>query len=253
MKTAARLNCRKSNAPSAQLLRLPFVLSRTTMRYYILLLLLLPVAVQAQQKPTMHLGFNTGIIFNQSNFIGNDISAVTYNSDNVNIWLGMKSWLEYEHMQIGMAVESGIVNENIEYTLRQYENHALVNESIVFTRFRMVSPAVMPMLFAHYKMNLPRNTRMYAGPAVGMLAGYNQYAGHNIWLLAGGLNLGISFAISRHARFEVAHAWRMTKVDIKKDVAYQVPPDGNGNYSQYSIPDFWLQIFTNSIGIVVDF
>lgn len=222
------------------------------MCYLVALLCLLPFTLFAQNKPAWHIGMNTGIIFNQANFVGNDTATVTYNSENVNVWLGLKGWAEFKRLQVGIAVESGLVNEAIDYTLQDYRNHVLVNQVVIHQRFRMVSPAVMPVVFAHYKLNLPRKAYIYAGPVLGVLMGYNEFKAGNITTPAGGINAGISFSLGKHARFEIAHGWRTAKVNLGDDVHYAVPPDGNGNYMLYRMPDFWLQCITNSIGIVAN-
>lgn len=222
------------------------------MRCIITFLFVLPGVLHAQNKPTWHIGMNTGLIINQSNLVGDDSATVTYNSENINVWLGLKGWVEYKHLQLGIAIENGLINEAIDYTLQDYQDHVLVNTAVIHKRFRMVSPAVMPMAFVHYKLNMPRNIYIYGGPAVGVLMGHNEFEARNIATLAGGINAGISFSLGKHARFEIAHAWRTAKVNLKNDVHYTVPPDGNGNYILYRMPDFWLQFITNSIGIVAN-
>jgi hypothetical protein len=136
------------------------------------------------------------------------------------------------------------------------ENNQLLDQFTIYTSYNIFSPAVSPMAFAHYRLDLPRRAYIYGGPALGAIIGRSGLSDINTTTkaaLAFGANLGISFAISKHARFEIAHAYRAARIKQNNGRDEVLRHDGTTAYAVYTIPAFWLQYTTNSIGIVVDF
>lgn len=217
----------------------------------IIFLVLQAWGAAAQNKPTWHLAYNAGVVVNQVDFPGAPSTVYTYNSGNVNFWTGLKLWKDYRRWQAGISLETGLIKEVIGYNVSMYRNNTLVMVRDDSRLYSLFAPAVSPMLFVNYKLLLPRGGYMFGGALAGVLLGNSSMEGRTVAAFNGGLNLGIALPIGKNVFFEVAHSYRFAKVNVDNGPRFLDHPDAQGNYSIYTINDFNLQFFTNTLGIVV--
>lgn len=209
------------------------------------------VTMSCMAQHNTYFSFHTGIANNSLNFVNG--TNIPYDDANINVLLDFRLWKEYKnHWQIGVAVENGLIQNVVDYRAFVYQNNTLVTDRAVNRQVDVLSPAFAPNVFGHYVLRLPRNNYMYGGLLAGAITGHNDMGdGKQLTSFLVGANFGITLSISKHIAFGVSHGYRYSHINMPQDIAYIVPPDGNGNYTYYELSDFDLQYFVNTISLVV--
>lgn len=221
------------------------------MRYLsgLMFILLCSYAVSAQQD--IYLSFHTGIITNQLTFLQEDV--YTYDSRNTSATVDLRLWKEFKNKwQAGVSLETGILQNQVDFRARIFSNGQQVGDQSVFGVYRVISPCMVPNVFGHYKLNMPRNNYMYAGVMAGVMTGKNDMGRSltNITTPVVGGNLGISFSLGASASFSVYHGYRFAHVNMPDDLQYITGGPGSSNSSYYTLSDFDMHYVVNGISII---
>lgn len=220
--------------------------------FYIILFSLLPAMAMAQQK--IFFGFSAGMISGavQTGKLSQggsmDMSSDGDYAGNI------KVGIENKHWQFGIAAETGVLHVAALYPV-EGRNAAGVIDTFFLKHDRAVlTPFVLPNVFAHYKLNLPRGGYLYGGGMVGAIVGRTDLCVNpDVQSLAGGLQAGISLMLNKYVQFQVMHGWRITKVNFRNGGAFVQRPAADGSYARYALSGFGLQTFYNSIGLIASF
>lgn len=218
------------------------------MRYLLILIFSSIVSFTAKAQPSLHMGYNLGGVFGQLQY--NKDVVMPFNSEEVGVWMNLRLWMQGKYWQAGISTETGMIRQRVELAVEQYDQGQLINSVIVSQQHDIASPAVVPMLFGHVKLDIPRGGYMYAGPAAGIMSARNSVGySHQFRSFAGGIDWGISFRLSKRVQFEIGHAWRYTKIAKNTGIYYLSPPNSQGSYISYRMTDIRLDFVTNTIGL----
>lgn len=157
-----------------------------------------------------------------------------------------------KHWQIGLLVETGNMRTNLWHKLDYYNNDRHVSSTSHYQKVRLISPFVLPAVFAHYQLNYGKGSYLYGGPMVGAITGSNEIdLGRNITCPVVGANLGTAVALNRHTKLQFGLGWRLAYVDLDKRDGQVVHLNDRGDYviRRFSLPV--THYFAGTIGIVV--
>lgn len=225
------------------------------MRYLLsfLLVLLVPVCLNAQKG--WSLSSSVGLNFTNIHVNGLPSAiypdAVTANPD-ILIDIRVSKRIR-KHWQIGMLVETGNMRTNLWQKLEFYSNGSYSFGTSEYQKVRLISPFVLPAVFAHYRLDYGKNSYIFGGPMIGVVTGSNEInLGKNITCPVGGANLGLAMGLTQYTKLQFGLGWRLAYVNLDKNHGIIEYTRGTDDYvvRRFSLPV--THYFLGTIGIVAE-
>lgn len=225
------------------------------MRYLLSFLLVLVVPAWLKAQKGWSLSSSVGLNF--SNVHVNGLPSAFY-PDAVTGDLGIlidirASKSIRKHWQIGMLIETGNMRTNLWQKLEFYSNGRYSFGTADYQKVRLISPFVLPAVFAHYRLDYGKNSYLFVGPMVGIITGSNEInLGKNITCPVGGGNLGLAMGLTQHTKLQFGLGWRLAYVNLEKNHGIIEYTRGTGDYvvRRFSLPV--THYFLGAIGIVAE-
>lgn len=157
-----------------------------------------------------------------------------------------------KHWQVGVSLSTGKVQTWIQHKIVTYYNDGTHLRTNGFNQGEEIfAPNVSPTVFAHYQLNFGKAAYVYGGPALVVIHGRNSLGLKNMTKPLGGVNMGIAVPVSKYAKLQLSHGWRITNIKLKDQTTTVNPSLGTDTYVIRSLSDKTLSYFTFTIGTVV--
>ncbi len=156
-----------------------------------------------------------------------------------------------KHWQIGLLVETGNMQTKLWHKYDYYMNDRHIYSESHYQKVKLISPFVLPAVFAHYRLSCGKNSYLYGGPLVGVITGSNELdLGKNLTCPVGGADLGIAVGLTQYTKLQIGLGWRLAYVNLDKNDGQVVFLNGSKDYlvQRYSLPV--THYFAGTIGIV---
>lgn len=156
-----------------------------------------------------------------------------------------------KHWEVGLSAETGNMQTRLWRKFDYYQGGVYLYSASDRQLQRLISPFVMPALFAHYKINYGKKSHLFAGPVLGMMTGSNEInLGRNITCAAGGANLGTAIGIGQHTKLQLSGGWRIAYVNLRKTDGIVTPINDNGDYFIRRYSEDVVHYFSITVGII---
>lgn len=158
-----------------------------------------------------------------------------------------------KNWQVGLLAETGNMHTSLWQKMDYYSNDRHVSSSSYYQDVRLISPFVLPAVFAHYRLNYGKGSYLYGGPMIGIITGANEIdLGRNLTCPVGGANLGVAIALNKYAKLQFGLGWRLAYVNLEKTDGHVEYMGNNGDYVIRRFSLAFQHYFAGTIGIVAE-